>query len=821
MIKIQTIEIEEFRGIRKLNLALNGKNFAVCGRNGTGKSGIVDAIEFALTGNISRLSGEGTDKLSVRVHAPHVDSRDNPANARVRLTVTIPSLKNKMVVIERSPNEPRKPKIDSSDAAVLDVLRQVEEHPELVLTRREIIRYVLATEGKRSEEVQAVLKLENLNHIRSTLQTIANARVRDAKALGQSADSASTALRTALAIPKIAEAGVLSAVNARRKVLDLAELVALTATTSVKDGIARPAEHAKLNVVPKAAAVTDLQDLRAGIERLRNCTSDTAFKSALEISLELTADAEVLKTLSREDFLQTGLGFIDDAACPFCDDQWELAKLRDHVGAKLRSLEVVKARRAVAEKAIEPVGAMLGELDEVLARIIKYAQIAKPAMSSEALKLFRVAIEETKSSLEDFLPLADAITALQSPPLPSATGLKELDAIESYVRSLPEPSAADTAKEYLIVAQERLDAYRDARRAKVAADAQSDLATRIAKSFADTADAELTHLYRAVEKEFAGMYGTLNSPDEADFAATLVPSIGKLGFDVNFYGRGFFPPGAYHSEGHQDAMGLCLYLALMNYVLKGNFLFAVLDDVLMSVDAGHRRAVCTLLKSRFPNTQFILTTHDPVWLNHMRAEGLVSGRSLVHFRSWDVETGPAAWNDAEVWDEIEKELQHDRVPLAAALLRNYMEYVSGELCDRLHARVEYRLDGRIELGALLQPACQQLTDLYSKGKEAANSWNQVDIRKELVDRSDRLSAALKATGADQWQVNTAIHYNAWASLQKKDFEPVVASFRALVECFRCLDCGGLLAVLRDGPTNKSCSCNCGKCTFNLVLKEKG
>lgn len=59
-------------------------------------------------------------------------------------------------------------------------------------------------------------------------------------------------------------------------------------------------------------------------------------------------------------------------------------------------------------------------------------------------------------------------------------------------------------------------------------------------------------------------------------------------------------------------MGLCLYLALMKHTLGDRFTFAVLDDVLMSVDAGHRREVCRLLKSEFPRTQFILTTHDRV-----------------------------------------------------------------------------------------------------------------------------------------------------------------------------------------------------------------
>lgn len=66
-------------------------------------------------------------------------------------------------------------------------------------------------------------------------------------------------------------------------------------------------------------------------------------------------------------------------------------------------------------------------------------------------------------------------------------------------------------------------------------------------------------------------------------------------------------------------MGLCLYLALMKRALEDGFTLAVLDDVLMSVDAGHRREVCSLLKTKFPKTQFILTTHDQVWL-HERLE---------------------------------------------------------------------------------------------------------------------------------------------------------------------------------------------------------
>jgi DNA repair exonuclease SbcCD ATPase subunit len=72
------------------------------GPDGTGKSGIVDAMEFALTGGISRLSGEGTGGLSVKARGPHVDSRNKLEAASVTLNVLIPSLGNKKARIHRS-----------------------------------------------------------------------------------------------------------------------------------------------------------------------------------------------------------------------------------------------------------------------------------------------------------------------------------------------------------------------------------------------------------------------------------------------------------------------------------------------------------------------------------------------------------------------------------------------------------------------------------------------------------------------------------------------------------------------------------------------
>lgn len=174
MITVDRLIIKEFRGIREIDLTLAGKNFAICGPNGTGKSGIVDALEFVLTGTISRLTGRGRGDLSIKEHAPHVDSSKSPEKAIVEAYVAIPSLKQTVHIV-RNVKTPKVVKLTPDTPAIRAVLAQVESHPEIALSRREIIRYILAEPGQRANDVQELLRLDIIGTLRSTFQKIANA----------------------------------------------------------------------------------------------------------------------------------------------------------------------------------------------------------------------------------------------------------------------------------------------------------------------------------------------------------------------------------------------------------------------------------------------------------------------------------------------------------------------------------------------------------------------------------------------------------------------------------------------------------------------
>ncbi len=206
MIHVQKLTVHEFRGIRDLSLELNSRNFAICGPNGTGKSGIVDALEFVLSGTISRLTGRGRGDLSIKAHGPHIDC-ELPEEAFAEAVVQVPAL-GKTLTIRRTVKTPTAPVVTPDTPDMRKVLTYLEGHPEFALSRREITSYVLAEPGARSKEVQELLKLDRINTLRLRFQKIARDAVAAEKTAGQGRKAADDAFGRALSLSTTTPAAV-------------------------------------------------------------------------------------------------------------------------------------------------------------------------------------------------------------------------------------------------------------------------------------------------------------------------------------------------------------------------------------------------------------------------------------------------------------------------------------------------------------------------------------------------------------------------------------------------------------------------------------
>jgi ABC-type branched-subunit amino acid transport system ATPase component len=817
MITVKNIHIKEFRGVRDFSLSLDQKNFAVCGPNGTGKSGIVDALEFALTGNISRLVGVGTGDISLKDHGPHVDSRNNPEKAEVVLTVFIPLL-NETVTLKRNVKSPNSVELSPDTPQIRDILNQLSLHPEISLSRREIIKYVLAEPGKRSKEVQALLRLDDLEKMRASLQKISNAVNRDLKTAESLKSQAIDVFNRAMGISRAEEKEIIEAANERRRILNLPLLETLTTETSLNDGLATNDNLSeRASKVVKAAALADLKGAKEDLEYFTSEDFSEICKSILAEIIFFTD--ENINITSKEELLRKSLGLFNDACCPVCDIEWKPNEFRFHINEKLKAFDNVAQKRKALGQRLNQIELSLEKARGSLHQISKLGSSLTPPVNVSSITNYVQWLRDVSKQFEAFTPIAKTSDILKELNIIPGAIAENIDALELAVSSLPDATARDGARDYLVTAQIRLTALRDCSFQYKKSREDAERAKIVFDLYVTETDKALDKIYKDVEVSFMELYRYLNS-DEGGFEAALRPSNGKLGFDVDFYGRGFFPPGAYHSEGHQDSMGLCLYLALMKHLLGDNFTFSVLDDVLMSVDSGHRRDVSRMLKEKFPNTQFVLTTHDEVWLRLMKSIGLIEEKSFIHFRKWTVDVGPTEWESRDIWKELEDNLNHNNVREAAALLRNYLEHVSAEICGNLRAKVEYRADQQFTLGDLLPNALTAFDKFVKKGKAAAVSWSNNDLVKTLEDLGERFNKARFDTNADQWQVNSSVHFNEWANLNSNDFRPLLSAFKNLLSFFKCDECRASIYLVSKGYEHETLKCSCGKTNIDFVTKKK-
>jgi ABC-type multidrug transport system ATPase subunit len=818
VIQLEAIRIREFRGIRDLEIKPNRKSFAISGPNGSGKSGVVDAIQFGLTGEISRLSGKGTVGLTVLRHGPHVDRRDDPAEAEVALIIYVPAV-NKTAVLTRNVKSAKTFTLVPDEPSVRAAIEEAAQHPELTLSRREIIKYIIVEAGERSKEIQALLKLEEIGNIRSVLSTARNRLSTAHTSAERDVTNAKDALRRHLDVKTLSEQEILAAVNPRRATLGLPALKELKADTAVNAGVLDAGGKQAFNKQSAARDLKALRDAQAGFSTLGAKDADTI----LEGLGALEADAALFEAVTRRSFVERGLALVDSPQCPLCDHEWEDEEhLKEHLKAKIAKSQQAEAlQKRLLDSAAE-IANHARRIGGLIGAVLPLAKSDSP----DTLHTDLAAWSDRLSALVKGLATVEQIVAHKSDfqsgwiaaPATLQAGLAKLTEI---VDAKADQSASVAAQTFLTLAHDRLEATRAAQRAERIAELAAKASNAAYKTYCDVSEEHLAGLYTAVEGDFSTYYREINADDEGAFKAKLEPSEGKLDLEVNFYDRGMFPPGAYHSEGHQDGMGVCLYLALMKRLLGERFQFAVLDDVVMSVDQSHRKEFCRLLRTQFPKTQFIITTHDKVWAKQMQTEGLVESKAGVAFHSWSVETGPIFEEIAEVWDQINADLSKNDVPTAAGRLRRHLEYISGELADQLGAQPIYRGDFSYDLGDLLPAVIGRHGELLKLATKAAQDWKDKDAAAAVEALKAARSEALTKYGGESWVINKALHYNEWATFSKGEFKSVVDAFRGLLLQFRCPrpDCGSWLYVTPRKGEPETLRCRCTQ-TANLNLKEK-
>lgn len=815
MIHLEHLHVEEFRGIRSIDLHLAGQSFVIFGPNGSGKSGVVDAIDFALTGSVARLAGDGTGGVTLLRHGPHVHRRDDPAAAKVALTVKDTD-SGEVATITRSVKTAGTFTLAPDSAAMRKSLQQAMDHPELTLSRRELIKFIIAKPGQRAAEVQALLKLAQIDALRKSLKTTSSKATSDARAAASEQTLAEQSFQQHLGLNSLLSGEVLREINKRRETLGLGALTELAVDTDVLQGSGEARKTASIN----------LHSARRDLTALRTSIADGGAIKAVCEGLQgrvaiFAANPSMADAIRHRELLDLGLAAIEGASCPLCDVAWKSREsLEAHITERIAATAAAQTLHGEVVAAANSYRAALRGLREQAERIGPSVR----EFGSEELPHLLKSWTDSLSTLEGSLGNFEAVTAQDAvypatAHVPSGALSEALGALAKTLDQAPDESDEDAARTFLDLAKDRWTRVRLARMGAKKAHAVTEAATAAYDLYCAAADEALTTLYTTVERDFSRYYQFVNADDEGAFRAELVPSSGSLDLKVDFYQLGMFPPLAYHSEGHQDGMGVCLYLALVKQLLGPNLRYAVLDDVVMSVDSNHRRRIAELLKTEFARVQFIITTHDEVWARQMRAAGLVKTASMARFYGWTVDAGPT-YGTGDTWTAIEADLGKGDVAGAAHKLRRALEANTSDIAESICGSVTYRSDASYDLSAFLDSIKGRHGKLLNLAASSAQSWGNQQQAQHVARLKQRRNAVIPEQDAESWLLNKLVHNNDWANATQADFRPVVSAVRDFLSLFRCdnADCESWIAVSGRPGAEESLQCACQAYSLNLRKK---
>ena len=815
--KLLELEIHNFRGIRDLTIAPRGENFLIYGPNGSGKSAVVDALDFLLTGQISRMKGKGTKDITLKKHGPHVDY--SVKDAWIKANVKIHGLEEP-VEIKRSLDHPNKLICENSIRDLINPIMELASRGQHVLTRREILNYVTADSGTRGKQIQTLLKITDVEKTRNTLVKVKNTLKNNYIGAKSSLNTISAAINSNIGITNYDEEKILDFVNINRNVLDGNPLQDLK-SNSIKEGIEAQALSPDITV--------NIQLLKIDLKKVHEINSDKNKESLSNIDLELrelkakiSSDHRMEDALDHLKLTRLGLDLLGpESSCPLCDTPWETGNLKEHLKHKI---EIFKESAQNLDRLNELTDELILEVNHTLAslnEIIKSAEILELEKNVRALKSWTNELDILLSVLEDEnYPdprfSEEMVEVLFAP--------NNLDVILDNICSVaieksPEPSEEQTAWDNLTRIEENLKNYEISIIDCTKSFESYKKSEIIYNTFLESRDKILNRLYSEIKDRFVELYRELHLDDEMEFKAIIISEGAGVDFKVDFHGRGVNSPNALHSEGHQDSMGICLYLALAERLTQGFIDLIILDDVMMSVDAPHRREICNLLANFFKGRQFFITTHDQTWARQLQSEGVIKARNRIEFSNWTIENGPSVNISGDIWDEIDDDLERNDIPSAAAKLRRGSEEYFSQVCSALHAPVRFNLSGQYELGDLLSGAMAEYRSELKHAKEAANSWGNTDELERLKEIDEFSRNVFTRLNMERWAVNPALHYNQWADFTPQDFKPVVDIFRDLFSIFQCNKCGTLLHLVINGPRPEAVKCNCGEVNWNLKENE--
>jgi len=277
---------------------------------------------------------------------------------------------------------------------------------------------------------------------------------------------------------------------------------------------------------------------------------------------------------------------------------------------------------------------------------------------------------------------------------------------------------------------------------------------------------------------------------------------GSLEYNGNFHSSDQIPPQAYYSDSHLDTLGICMFLALTKHFNDDNTI-VVLDDVVTSVDEAHRERFLEMLHDEADKfCHMVVTTHYRPWRDFYRIGGGPANKvQFIDLQLWSKESGIRHSKSRLMIDEL-KSLK-DNITVEN---RQNIASKAGILLEAIldHLALKYRL--KVPRQPLQKYELGILFDALSKYKKHIKT---IQIEDSGMIESQIESFIVVLEGMTWIRNKVGCHWNLDGSLiSDTEIKVFAEKTIALGEVLCCHKCGSL--PYREKKVENYFLCQCGK-----------
>ena len=664
---LQQLTIGGFRGATQLvEIKLEDKPVVmIFGENGTGKTTIVDAIDFVCNEHAGNL--EGRQATPVKDFLPALGSK--ASELRVELKWTAGTWKATLA---------------GSKAKVIGATPRPKAK---ILRRAQILEIVDAQPAKRYEAFSHFVAVPNVEKAESSLREADRVARDDFNTSAQNLGAAREELQKLYREVPEPKPDIQAWAKGKndtdprdlnRRASHISNLIALVeAATRALTDLNRAAGQAASDALTVQSGIVDLE-------------------AAEEISDE--AKSDLLKLLeSAAEYLTL---HETEESCPVCEQPVDRAML----------LTRLSARKAA--------GAAIAEASRNLESAKKQEERAKILVGSEETRFLKASSDLAKGfhgSTEESLtvkqiPWDQFAQLLADQPVPNVPENRACgEALRTICADCLEALEAD--KEVLAKELEDLRAIKlqygfVVKYAKQAMQLES-LSKKLAAllSIVETARKDFVdNALDSIRKRVDSLYSKLHPGENiGDIKLQLDPNRrGSLNVSSRFESEEDVPPQAYYSEAHLDTLGICIFIALAERDATTDTLL-VLDDVLTSADQDHVQRFIEMIHDEV-KLPVLITTHYRPWRDRYRyALGPVGNVHLIELLPWSKAKGIRHTKTKLEIDELRDLLGKEPVDRQAVAAKSgvLLEAALRELCILYRCKLPLDAEGRHTLGEYL------------------------------------------------------------------------------------------------------------------------